>query len=254
MNIVAILQARMSSSRLPNKVLKTILDKPMLQWQIERVQQCKNINQLIIATSDKSEDQAIIKLCQKLKVTSFAGNLGNVLDRFYQAAKNANADIVIRLTGDCPLADTEIIDNAIKQHIDEQNIYTSNVEKPTFPDGLDVEVFNFSALENAWLNAKKNSELEHVTPYIRHRSDIKKGHYLAEQDNSHYRWTVDEPEDFEFVTKVYQALAPQSPFFNSQDIYQLLIQQPELTKINNNIIRNEGYLKSLNQDQESTND
>lgn len=248
MNIVAILQARMSSTRLPNKVLKNILGKPMLQHQIERTQRSQKINSLVIATSNNIEDSAIIALGKKLNISTYAGHLTNVLDRYYQAAKTHKADIVVRITGDCPLTDPDIIDAVIKQHIEEKNTYTSNVEKTTFPDGLDVEVINFTALEDAWKNASKLSDLEHVTPYIRQQSDIKKGHYLAEHDYSSYRWTVDEPEDFTFVALIYEKLGIHGQYFSSEDIYRLLKKEPDLLKINQNISRNEGYLKSLSAD------
>lgn len=249
MKVVAILQARMSSSRLPSKVLMPILGKPMLAQQILRLQRAKNINQLIVATSNDDQDKAIAELCQQLEINCFTGSLDNVLDRFYHAAKSAQADIVVRLTGDCPLADPEVIDSAIELHLTEKSDYTSNCEQPTYPDGFDVEVFNFTELESAWQQATKPSELEHVTPYIRNKPLIKKSQLTSAIDYSHYRLTVDEAKDFQLVEQIYQMLSPQGQYFTSEQIFQLLSEKPELSVINQDIIRNEGYLKSLAQDQ-----
>lgn len=248
MKVIAIVQARCSSTRLPNKVLKEIFGKPMLQRQIERIQHCKMIDKLVIATSTQSEDRGIVDLCWQLNVSCFTGNLNNVLDRYYQAALQYEADIIVRLTGDCPLTDANIIDQVIKTHLDTGNDYTSNVEPETFPDGLDVEVMNFSALKAAWREARKNSEIEHVTPYIRQHKKFKKGAVISPRNYSHYRWTVDEPEDFQFVLKIYQELGPNDEYFDATQIYQLLQEQPELLNINPNIIRNEGLITSLEKD------
>lgn len=254
MKVVAILQARCSSTRLPNKVLKTILGKPMLQHQIERIQHCKMIDQLVVATSKQTEDKGIVDLCRQLNINYFAGSLNNVLDRYYQAAVQYSADIIVRLTGDCPLTDADIIDKVIQTHKSSNNDYTSNIDPETFPDGLDVEVFNFSVLKNAWLEAKKPSELEHVTPYIRQRTDLKKGAVISSCNYSHYRWTVDEPKDLDFVTKIYEQLGNDEHYFDANEIYLLLKNHPELLSINQNIIRNEGLLTSLEKDQKQEND
>lgn len=250
MNIVAILQARVSSSRLPKKVLKPILSKPMLQWQIERLSQSRLISKLIVATSNQAEDQPIVSLCEQLNVASFTGNLTNVLDRFYQCAQQEQADIVVRLTGDCPLIDAEVVDQVIDLHIKEKADYCSNVEPATFPDGLDVEVFNFALLKSAWLSAKKQSDLEHVTPYIRNNLANNKRNLTSTINYAHYRWTVDEPNDFTFVEKVFKTLADKNPHFSRHDVYQLLEQHPNWLKINSQITRNEGYLHSLTADKE----
>lgn len=242
MKVVAILQARCSSRRLPNKVLKPILGKPMLQRQIERTLRSKLIDELVVATSNQESDVGLTQLCSSIGVAYFAGDLDNVLDRFYQAALQANADVVVRLTGDCPLSDAEIIDAVIAKHIADKNDYTSNVDPETFPDGLDVEVMSFSALKDAWLNAKFKVDLEHVTPYIRNNPRLIKGAYISDVDNSSYRWTVDEPQDFEFVTQVYGILGAKEQYFDANAIYKLLAEKPELQEINTNIQRNEGFI------------
>jgi spore coat polysaccharide biosynthesis protein SpsF len=253
MKVVAILQARCNSTRLPNKVLKKIMGKPMVHRQISRIKRSNLIDELIVATSDELTDSPLEELCAQIGTKLFRGSLDNVLDRFYQTALATNADIIVRLTGDCPLTDSEVIDQVIRLHIEEKNDYTSNIEPETFPDGLDVEVFNFFDLENAWKHAYNKSDLEHVTPYIRNNSNIRKGSYISEVNYSEYRWTVDEPRDFTFVNKIYSILGADEKYFSSQDIYKLLKQQPDLLEINTNIIRNEGYSKSLEQDHSKDN-
>ena len=250
--ILAILQARMSSSRLPRKVLKPILGKPMLAHQIERVLGSKLIDKLVVATSTDAMDDPIGSLCRQMDVDCYRGSLDNVLDRFYQCAKQFEPDTVVRLTGDCPLADPEIIDHTISYFLKNGFDYASNCGKETtFPDGLDLEVFIFEALETSWNKARLPSEKEHVTPYINQHPEIfNLGFYKGVEDLSALRWTVDEPRDFEFVTRVYEILYPEFPSFCTQDILDLLKKNPEIMKINAGIERNEGLKKSFKQDEE----
>mgnify|MGYP001942273858 CR=1 FL=1 len=251
MQVLAILQARFNSTRLPGKVLKPILGKAMLAQQVERLQQVKSVDKLIIATSSQASDDVIEQLCQKLAVNCYRGSLDDVLDRYYQASKNHQAQHIVRITGDCPLIDIDIVEQVVNMHTTSNFDYTSNIQPATFPDGLDVEIFKFSALEKAWLGANKPSEREHVTLYIRNNPDLYNcQNFTHTKDLSHLRWTVDEPEDFDFVTKVYQALYQKKPFFNYSDIISLLIEQPHLQTINQKYIRNEGLLKSQAQDKE----
>lgn len=244
-----ILQARMSSSRLPNKVLMPILGKPMLAHQISRLSGIKTPHRIIIATSKQKSDDAIESLCKQLNINCFRGSLDDVLARYYHAAHayndNSNIKNVVRLTGDCPLIDSEIIDNVIELYLTTEVDYCSNCAPATFPDGLDVEVFSFTALKKAHQLAKKPSEREHVTPFIRNNPALfTTKNYSHTPDLSHYRWTVDEAVDFELVNKIYQALYEKKPDFKLNDIIKLIEQQPQLAKINQNIIRNEGLLKS----------
>jgi spore coat polysaccharide biosynthesis protein SpsF len=249
MNIVAILQARVSSTRLPNKVLKTLLGKPMLQRQIERIKRSTYLNDIVVATSIEPEDDAIFELCNNLKVKCFRGSLDNVLDRYYQAAKTYNADHIVRLTGDCPLIDSQVIDQVIAMHLMHHTDYCCNCNPPTFPDGLDIEIFNRQALNLSWEKAQKPSEKEHVTQFIRNNDNLfKKENYQQSPNLSHLRWTVDENSDFDFVTQIYQYLYPQKADFSTQDILQLLKEKPELIKINSMFNRDEGLLKSLAED------
>lgn len=247
--ICAILQARMSSSRLPGKVLKPILGIPMLQHQIARVQRSQRINQLVVATSDQDEDEAIAELCTRLGVACFRGSLDDVLDRYYQTSRHYPSEHVVRLTGDCPVADPEIIDAVIDEHLQSGADYTANCIVPTLPDGLDVEVFSRHALQLAWQEARLPSEREHVTLFLRnHPQRFKLADYHYPRDLSGLRWTVDNPEDFALITAFYQKLYPQNADFGLNDILALLATHPELTDINQHLERNQGLKKSLAQD------
>jgi len=239
----------MSSTRLPGKVLKPILGKPMLQHQIERILKSKKIDKLVIATSNDSSDESIYKLCKTIKIDCYRGSLDNVLDRFYWAAKKYNPTHIVRLTGDCPLIDPFFIDELINFYLVENCDYASNCLEPTLPDGLDVEIFTLKALEKAWKEAKLPSEKEHVTPYINSNPDIFRiRSWKYKIDLSHMRWTVDEKEDFEFVKKVYDLLFRSIPDFSTDDILNLLEKYPNLKQINSMFIRNEGFLKSIELD------
>lgn len=244
--ILAILQARCSSSRLPNKVLKTILDKPMLALQIERVRRANLVDQLVIATSDDASDDALARLCEELNVPCFRGNLNDVLDRYYQASLAYMPDHVVRLTGDCPLTDPSVIDLVIQSHLDSGADYSSNSVQASYPDGLDVEVCKYAVLKQAWAEAKLRSQREHVTLFIHQQPDLfQLNHVCAQTDLSHLRWTVDNQEDFELVNTIYENLYVKNPEFNTSDILNLLTEQPELAYMNQHIQRNEGLQKSL---------
>lgn len=249
MSVIAILQARTSSTRLPNKVLLPILNKAMLVHQIERVKRSKKIDKLVVATSLDSSDDQLERLCTEIDVDCFRGSLSDVLDRFYQTAISYNPQHIVRLTGDCPLTDHYIIDDVINHHLMTEADYTSNFTPPSFPDGIDVEVIKFSVLEHAWKNAVLKSEREHVTPFIRREDQTFKLENLKNnEDLSELRWTVDEPEDFNFVEIVYKELYEDNKDFLMNDILCLLNSKPELNNINSGFIRNEGYLKSLDED------
>ena len=245
--ILAILQARFSSSRLPGKALKPILGKAMLLHQIERIQHSQMIDKLVVATSTNPSDDNIEKMCLNNNIEVFRGDLDNVLDRFYQCARLYSPKYIVRLTGDCPLTDWKTIDKVV-QHCSEGGFdYIKTSEK--FPDGLDVGIMTALALKIAWKNAKMPSEMEHVTQYIGKNPNLfKNGEYDCDQDLSHHRWTVDEPEDFIFVNSIYKALYQKNPLFLTNDILDLLQKQPNLTKINSSFTRNEGLKKSLQED------
>lgn len=247
--ILAVLQARLSSTRLFGKVLKPILGAPMLLRQIERVRRARSIERLVLATSDDPSDDAIERLCRENGIECFRGSLNDVLDRFYRVAKDRHPDYVVRLTGDCPLIDPAVIDKVVGHCIAGGFDYASNTLQPTFPDGLDVEVFRFECLAAAWREAALPSQREHVTPFIHQQSGrFKTGNYAGAPDLSHLRWTVDEAADFELVRQVYEVLYPVKPDFDTGDVLALLERRPELKTLNTAYERNEGYQRSLAKD------
>ena len=246
MSINIILQARTSSTRLPNKVLKNILGKPMLEHQLLRLKQLKSVDNIIVATSDETSDDAIEILCDQNNVHCFRGSLDNVLQRYYSAYQRFPSEHIIRITGDCPVIDINIIDKVIKLHMSTGADYSSNCSPATLPDGLDVEIFTADALIKTYQQATKLSELEHVTLFIRsHPKLFTCKNYYHPTDYSHLRWTVDEPEDFELIQQIFENLYPHKPFFDLEDIVDLMARKPELSDINHRFKRNEGLAKSL---------
>ena len=241
--VLAIVQARCSSSRLPQKVLHPILGKPMIVHELERLKRSRCIDTIVLATSTDASDDALAE-CVTDVVDVYRGSLDDVLDRYYQCAKRYQSEHIVRITGDCPVIDWYIVDGTIQQHLSEGNDYTSLTEH--FPDGLDTEVFRFSALERAWKETQLPSEREHVTVYLRnHPEFFRIGKRDYPEDLSSMRWTVDEPRDMEFIQKVFAELYPQKPDFSMQDMLQLLAECPEMKRINQGIQRNEGLQKSL---------
>jgi spore coat polysaccharide biosynthesis protein SpsF len=244
MNVLGILQARASSSRLPGKVLKPILGRPMLLHQLDRVRRARSLDALVVATSTDPSDDPIQELCATAGVSCFRGSLNDVLDRFYQAALPYQPRTIVRLTGDCPLTDPGLIDRVVEFFgMDSFDIAGTAV---TFPDGLDVEVVRFEILEHAWKQATRPSDREHVTLLVHRQPErFRVGRYPSDMDLSHLRWTVDEPQDFELVRRIYEALYPRNPAFTTSDILDLLAAQPELLDLNRGIQRNEGLQRSL---------
>lgn len=246
MKMLAILQARTSSTRLPGKVLKPLLGKPMLARQIERLRRVKLVDELLVATSIDPSDDALVALCEAEKLDCYRGSLDDVLDRFYRAAESRSAVNVVRLTGDCPLTDPLVVDHTIEFYLEGQFDYASNALEPTFPDGLDVEVFRFSCLETAWREAASPAFREHVTLFIyRHPERFRTGCYRNSTNLAHLRWTVDEPQDYEFVKRVYEALYPGNPRFTMEDVLRFLAQHPDALALNRGTARNEGLARSL---------
>ena len=247
--VVAVIQARIGSTRLPKKVLKKIVGKPMLWHVVNRVKKAKLADEVVLATTFKEEDKPLLELARKSGVKSFAGSEEDVLDRYFQATTKFGADVIVRVTADCPLIDPEVVDKVIKRFSDGGFDYVSNIVKPTYPDGLDVEVFSYNALKAAWGGAKRSSEREHVTAYIRsHPEMFKIGSVEYEKNLSEMRWTVDTEKDLKFVREVYKRLYKKGGVFLMKDVLKLLEKQPKLAEINRGIARNEGYLKSLRED------
>ena len=245
--IVAIVQARMSSSRLPGKTTADVAGRPLLLRVVDRVRRARSVDKVVVATTDQSSDDPIAALCQREGTQCFRGSEDDVLDRFYKAAQTSGADIVVRITADCPLIDAAVIDKVIRRFQVGDCEYASNTLRYTYPDGLDTEVFSFATLERAWREAQKPSEREHVTPYLR------AGNFRAVNIESEspvppdtHRWTVDYAADLEFVREIYKAF-PENKYFGYQDIFHLLRERPELATIQAETITNEGYYKSLYQ-------
>lgn len=247
---ILITQARSGSTRLPGKVLKKVDGKSLLQIHLERLQKCSKITEIIVATTDKGEDTIIYDKAIEWGFSAFRGSESDVLDRFYQAAKNKDVDWVVRVTSDCPLIDPLLVDDIVTFVLESNKDYGSNGIVERFPDGQDVEVFKFSALELAWKNAKLRSEREHVTPYIRNNSNLNGEKmfstisYPCEQDFSKIRMTVDEVNDFDLMKILIEKLGVEKSWIE----YTNYIIENGLDKINGQIIRNEGLLKSLKND------
>jgi len=243
--VVAIIQARMGSSRLPGKSLAEIEKRPMLWHVVNRVKRATLVDRVVVATSTAPADDAIEKMCLENGVPCYRGSENDVLDRFYHAARAEKAAQVVRITADCPLIDPEAIDRVVRRFQRGDLDYASNDLVRSYPDGLDTEIFSFPALERAWHEAGKSSEREHVTPYL--RSDRFRIANVWNDSTSlfrHYRWTVDEAADLEFVRAVYKAFRGRETF-GMKDTLELIERNPELEKMNSEIISNHGYYKSL---------
>jgi spore coat polysaccharide biosynthesis protein SpsF (cytidylyltransferase family) len=226
---LAILQARMSSSRLPGKVLAPVLGQPMLLRQIERLRRCREIDRLVVATSTDPSDDPVAAVCRDAGVRVFRGSLTDVLGRFVEAARPHAPAIVVRLTADCPLTDPSVVDRVIRFFETSDCDYASNCIVRTFPRGLDVEVMRWACLEEAAKEAVLPGHREHVTPFLRaHPERYRLGNLSDPVDRSQLHWTVDEPEDLAFVRLVYERLYPTRPDFATGDILDLIASEPAL--------------------------
>ena len=236
-NKVAIIQARLGSTRLPGKVFKTLSGRPMLWHVVDRLSHSKMLNIIIIATTTQPEDDLLEGFCSSNNILCYRGSSNDVLSRYYETAKIYSAEIVIRITSDCPVIDPFIIDDMLRQFINEDNLdYKSNSIFRTFPRGLDTEIFRFATLEKTFNEAKLDYEHEHVTPYIYNNPEIFTiKNYVNETDLSSYRWTVDTAEDFRLIEEIYNSLYQKDKMFLFKDILQLIEERPELTKINQDI-------------------
>lgn len=250
MRYLAIVQARMGSSRLPGKVLKDLLGRPMLLRQIDRIKNSRLLDDVVVATTMATSDLPIVKLCSNNDIRVFAGSENDVLDRFWQVAKILKPDYVVRITADCPCFDPFLLDEAIMS-MDPSADYLGMMSE-TFPDGLDLEVIRSSALQRSWRESRLKSQREHVTQYI-----VKNPDKFVCQDFSsrlgfhgNERWTVDEPEDFELIKAIYQHFydGDRLCMFTYGDILEFLDENPQLRRLNNKIARNEGLTKSLQED------
>lgn len=248
----AIIQARMGSTRLPGKILMPILDEPMLARMIERVKRAQKIDAVVVATTDRDEDDPTAALGALCGVSVFRGSEKDVLDRFYNAAKESGADTVMRLTGDCPLMDPAVIDTVVEHFEAAQGRIHYTSTPRNYPEGLDTEIFPFSALKEAAENAALPSEREHVTPYIKNHPERFTCETWEEgkDDHSSMHWSVDTRADFDFVTKIFEQLYPHNPGFSKDDVLVLLSKHPEYLEINKGGTGYEGLAKSLKEDEE----
>jgi len=238
-NVVAIVQARMGSTRLPNKVMKLINGKPMIELLLSRLSQAKLVNKIVVATTTDKKNMPLVEHVAGLGYACEQGSENDVLERYLQAARKHQADVIIRITGDCPLVDPALVDKTLQAFNSQQVDYLSNVAPATYPDGLDIEIFTLKALEQAIAETQAEFDHEHVTSYLRSSGKFTNASSVNEEDLSALRWTVDEPTDFEVITNVFNHFTP-NIHFTWQQVYELQQQQPQLFSANHQIKRNEG--------------
>lgn len=253
--IGCIVQARIGSTRFPGKILKSVdNNETVLSFGIKQLKSSKYIDEIVVATTTLPEDDIVIDYVEKLNVKSFRGSSKNVLDRYYQCAKKFSFPTIVRITSDCPLIDPKIVDKVISYYLENEDRidYVSNVHPvTTFPDGTDVEVFSFKALEQAWSEAKMPSEREHVTPYIYNSNKFRLGTFDNSKNLSNFRWTVDHDVDLELICELVHMI-PNRPIL-MENILDLFSNKPDLQKINQGISNKEGYLISLKEDEKFLN-
>jgi spore coat polysaccharide biosynthesis protein SpsF len=248
MNIIAIIQARMNSTRLPNKVMAEISGHSLLYYVCYRARKAVTVNDTVVATTTHVSDNAIAEFCRQEGIPCFRGSEEDVLDRYYQAAKVFGADVIVRLTADCPLLDPAVIDRVVGVFRAGDYDYVSNTIEVSYPDGLDAEVMKYTTLERAWREACLKSEREHVTSYIwKHPELFRVMNVKNEVDYSTIRWTVDEPEDLAFIQQIYEHFGS-PPECSWQEVISFLRENPRLASINDAFQRNEGYAKSLREE------
>jgi spore coat polysaccharide biosynthesis protein SpsF (cytidylyltransferase family) len=244
MKVVAIVQARMSSTRLPGKVLLEAAGKPLILHLLERVERCRSIHALWLATSQEAEDDILASTVEHKGYRVFRGSLDHVLSRYWHIGKQEKAEGIVRLTGDCPLHDPTVIDAVVERFLKnpKEYEYVSNVLPPTYPDGLDAEVFAFESLDQAYQKATTAMDVEHVTPYIRQGALARGrlGNVSAPADFSHLRWTLDEKEDLELIRGIFEDLYPLKPDFGWLDVLAWQTREPNRFKVNAKYQRNEG--------------
>lgn len=248
MKIIALVQARINSQRLPKKVLLPLEDKTVLGHIVHRLFYCKSLDEIVVATSTETSDKEIVNWCKTNKVKFFCGSLNDVLDRYYKASCYYKADAIVRITADCPVIDPKIVDEVIAGFVNGN--YDGYSLSGDFPDGLDCQVFSHSAIEKSWREAKLLSDREHVGAYIEktRRELFVLGGLFKFKGLNHHRWTLDEPRDYDFLKQIFLKLYKKDYLFYTEDILALLKKEPKLMDINSGIIRNAGYLKSLRED------
>ncbi len=225
----------MTSTRLPGKVLKPVLGKPLLEYQLERLKRVQEADNLVVATTENETDDPVIALCQSLAVQTIRGSEHDVLGRYFQAAEKSNAHAIVRITADCPLIDPQVVDSVIACYREDagQFDYVANVLERTYPRGMDTEVFSFAALETAFKNAMEPADREHVTRYFyQNPNQFRMKNIPYYKDTSQHRWTVDTIEDFQLVEKIFSELYPKNPEFTLEETLSLLEKHPDWAEIN----------------------
>ena len=242
MNIVAIIQARLGSTRFPGKVFAPLVGKPLIWHIINRLKNSTKLTNTVLATTINPIDDELEKWAKNEEITMYRGSENNVLERFYFAAKENKADIIVRITADDPFKDPQIIDEVIEKILNEKLDFASNNNPPSFPEGLDTEVFTFSALEKAYVESKSDFEKEHVTQYFYRHPDLFKQSNLSYHRNiAHFRWTIDTKIDYDMACIVYEKLYKDNEIFYMQDILDLLENFPEIQKMNAEVERSAMY-------------
>ncbi len=254
MKVAAVVQARMGSTRLPGKVLLKLDGTPVIQWICERLSRCEQLQEIVVATSDRAADDRLADALRRIGIRVFRGSENDVLDRYYRAARAVRADAVVRVTGDCPLIDPELVDETVMRlRAGQPDLqYVSNIQPPTYPDGLDAEAFTLEALYRTWREAQWSSEREHVTLYMRNRPELFLQENLrCEQDVSHHRWTLDEEKDYRMLCELVR-LAAEAGLDPREAGYRqwlaLIASHPRVVQLNAGIERNEAFVKSLQAD------
>jgi spore coat polysaccharide biosynthesis protein SpsF len=251
MKIVAIIQARMGSSRLPGKMLMLLAGVPVIQWVYDRASRIDGVQQVLIATTDSNKDDPLATFCKEHDLPVFRGSEDDVLDRYYQAAQTIPSDAIVRITGDCPLLDpvesAKVV--ALFQQTPDAD-YASNIEPPTLPDGLDTEIIRSVTLKRIWRDVNAGPYREHVTYYVRrHPEQFKTTALQHIPDLSQHRWTLDNSEDYTFLNAVANELKQRRQFGHLEEVLAILRDHPELLAINQHLERNAGLKKALQQAQ-----
>ena len=253
--IVAIIQARMGSSRLPGKVLKEVNGVPLLKYQFERVKQSLFIFETVIATTVREENDVIAEFCEQNQISCFRGSEDDVLSRYYECAREYKADIVVRLTADCPLIDPQVIDEVVKIYMENDYDFVANTAPPegfTYPEGMDVEVFSFKLLERAVREAEKPSEREHVTHFFWQNPQLFSTYRIdLDKDFSSYRLTVDYQEDLDVTESVIHGLYPKDPLFSMHDMIKFLDANPVIKEKNSCFRSNTGWQSAFQKDKKA---
>ena len=246
MSTLAIVQARMSSTRFPGKVLADLQGEPMIIRQVERIRRATTLDQVVVATTTDQTDDELVVILERAEIPCVRGDLDDVLGRFIQVLDHYNPDVVVRLTADCPLTSPSVIDQVVTAFHESNADYLSNTMTPTFPDGLDVEVVKAEVLRKVNAVTQDKPEREHVTLGVYRREDqFEIRNFAQGQDLSKLRWTVDTPDDFAFVSDVYNELFPINPEFEMNDVLQYLERHPERSRTEQDAVRN-AALQGLN--------